>query len=371
MRLTACFVTIFVIFVSCQQIIVQEQPDASQIGRVSVSIEQGKTRLFVQDDNYNSANMQTQNYIENDDTIGIFPQAGDQIPFIITGLSSPQTSFTFNSVGWGLKSGVTYYAYLPFERKNNFSNYNNVESVYLNYFGQEMDEEMSDADVQYDNMNYMGKKQSYYSYMYSEPTVDMTGTGSLNFQMRYVGGWQFVYFDMGSGDFAPGQTRTNTYFILAKIVATNPIFKVEGYYNLKQVSENRLTLGQVMTSADITPTSRGLTNVITLKLDSIRCIGSYDDMFLSFAMPPVDYNEIGPDGSPTRCTVYLYDSEFNYYMPYFGGWNMNALTGKIEDGYTNTYMGSFKYRGKARPEDVRVEPWDSIPESINSNWNYK
>lgn len=365
------YIWISLIFSACQQVVVEPALDSKKIKNISVSIEQDdQTRLFVKDVNNNSAGMQTQNFIENDDTIGIFPQAGDQIPFIISGMASPQTNFTFMAEAWGLLSGVKYYAYIPFDRSMNFRSYNNVESVYLNYFGQEMDKDMSNADGMYDQMDYTGKKQSYYSYMYSEPTEDLTGSGNLNFQMRYVGGWQFVYLTINNADFAPGQTRNDTYFILAKIVATKPIFKVEGFYNLKQVADNRLALNQKMTSANITPTYRGLTNVITVKLDSVQCISADDDMFLSFAMPPVDYNE--PTAGGVDCTVYLYDSEANYYLPWAGaGYNMDALNGKIEDGYTHTLMTPFKYCGKARPEDLRIEPWEPEDETVNSNWNYK
>lgn len=355
---------------SCTETIIVQQDSQKNIEKISISVSSpSSTRLFVKDDNYNMMNMNVQNYIENSDTIGIFPSEGDQIPFIIENLPAPQTSFTFQSKGWGLKSGIEYFAYMPFNRTENFKNYNNVESIYVNYFGQHMDQDMTDSNIQYDMLNYSGKSQSMYSYMYSEPAQDLSGSGNLMFQLRYLGGWVFVYCYFPSSSYFPtGYNTSNTTFILAKLVASKPIFRAEGNYNLKQAGTNRVSGTHVLPS-DIIPTKRGLTNVLSVQLDSVKC-GMWDDLMLSFAIPPVNFSEL-IDGTPTTCTIYLYDTNANYYLPYDGNYVYNALAGPVEDGTGYFYSSDFKYCGKATPEDLKVEPWDSIPEIVNSNWNYK
>lgn len=371
-----------ILFVSCTQVVFVERDVADDVvDNITININSGggqsETRMFVQDDAHSFSGMNNQNYIENDDTIGIFPDQGDQIPFIISGLSSPQTTFSFESRGWGLKStGVEYFAYLPFERKMNFKHYNNIEDVYVNYFGQKVTKEMADADAQYDNFNINGSEQSYYSYMYSEPaspTLSLSGETTLFFQLRYLGGWIHCDATIDTWCFAPGMGRNDTYFILAKIVASNPIFKMEGTYNLKDVGTNRSSLAIKASADDIVPTKRGLTNVLTVQLDSLRATGSYNDFYFSVACPPVDFNVIGADGNRTNATIYLYDSEGNYYVAHDGtDYQYDLFNGiVIQEDFTQSYGIYFKYKGKASPEDLKVEPWDDEEESINSNWNYK
>lgn len=50
------------------------------------------------------------------DTIGIYPNVGDQISFPI--VTSNGNYATFNGGGWALKANSTYAAYYPFNRKN-------------------------------------------------------------------------------------------------------------------------------------------------------------------------------------------------------------------------------------------------------------
>lgn len=54
-------------------------------------------------------------WLQND-TIGIYPNQGDQISFPIVNRNG--NNATFNGGGWALKAGSTYAAYYPFSRKN-------------------------------------------------------------------------------------------------------------------------------------------------------------------------------------------------------------------------------------------------------------
>ena len=50
------------------------------------------------------------------DSLGIFPNKGDQLNFPMGGAGG--TSFSFDGGGWGLKKTYTYAAYIPFSKKN-------------------------------------------------------------------------------------------------------------------------------------------------------------------------------------------------------------------------------------------------------------
>lgn len=56
---------------------------------------------------------------EDNDTIGIFPEGGFEIPFVVTIPDKiPINSVSFSAGGWRTKDGVKYCSYLPFDRYN-------------------------------------------------------------------------------------------------------------------------------------------------------------------------------------------------------------------------------------------------------------
>jgi hypothetical protein len=65
------------------------------------------------------------------DTLGIYPSEGGQLVFPLTNASG--SSFKFSGGGWGLKTGYTYAAYVPFS-KANYDRTN--KTIPLNYVGQ-------------------------------------------------------------------------------------------------------------------------------------------------------------------------------------------------------------------------------------------
>lgn len=69
------------------------------------------------------------------DTIGIFPNSGDQVSFPIKNEMAGQTTVDFNGGGWDLKADSTYFAYFPFSRKN-FWGYKAKNEVKITFLGQ-------------------------------------------------------------------------------------------------------------------------------------------------------------------------------------------------------------------------------------------
>lgn len=65
------------------------------------------------------------------DVLGIFPNVGGQLIFPLTNASG--ASFSFSGGGWGLKTGYTYAAYVPFS-KENYDRTN--KTIPLSYVGQ-------------------------------------------------------------------------------------------------------------------------------------------------------------------------------------------------------------------------------------------
>ena len=70
------------------------------------------------------------------DTIGIFPREGFQEPFAIPANQVGQKSATFDGGYWGIKGGLTYNAYYPFD-KNAFESANSKTEIAVTYLGQE------------------------------------------------------------------------------------------------------------------------------------------------------------------------------------------------------------------------------------------
>lgn len=66
------------------------------------------------------------------DTIGIFPERGDQLPFAMASGEGTDVA-TITGGSWGLKTSEEYAAYYPFSRQNYFTDRGNI---YFSYVGQ-------------------------------------------------------------------------------------------------------------------------------------------------------------------------------------------------------------------------------------------
>jgi len=74
------------------------------------------TRSFIQP---NAAYTHIDYMFEDHDTLGIFPQGGFEIPFVVEIPDKiPVTKVTIEADGWLTKDGVKYCSYLPFDRYN-------------------------------------------------------------------------------------------------------------------------------------------------------------------------------------------------------------------------------------------------------------
>ena len=69
------------------------------------------------------------------DTLGIFPNKGNQVEFPITAAQG-STSATFDGGGWALKNNASYAAYYPF---NVWDYHRNNETIMMDYTGQVQD----------------------------------------------------------------------------------------------------------------------------------------------------------------------------------------------------------------------------------------
>lgn len=102
------------------------------------------------------------------DTVGVFPDEGFQVPFPLTS-EAGSNSATFTGGGWALKPSTTYMAYYPMQGKF----YLDKENIPVKYSGQIVAENASTA--------HLGK----YDYMVaSASTPDL---GMVNFHFKHVG----------------------------------------------------------------------------------------------------------------------------------------------------------------------------------------
>lgn len=107
-------VALLATFCSCSS----ELDDTSQI-----STDDGKIKFTAQDFQYVDESRTAFNITENGaeftwaekDTVGIFPDKGDQVSFPMTSGAGTKTA-TFDGGGWALKASSTYASYYPFKR---------------------------------------------------------------------------------------------------------------------------------------------------------------------------------------------------------------------------------------------------------------
>ena len=122
-----------------------------------------------------------------DDTLGIFPEKGNQVEFpLATG--SGFTTAVFDGGSWGLRNGNKYAAYYPYNKANV---YRTNKTILLDYTGQ----------VQTGNNNYDHLATD--DYMASDVIVPVDGT--LNLNMKRLGA--LVKFDLT----IPENTHTSIY----------------------------------------------------------------------------------------------------------------------------------------------------------------
>ena len=103
------------------------------------------------------------------DTIGIFPERGDQLPFEMSSGAGTNVA-TISGGSWGLKTSEGYAAYYPFSRQNYFTDRGNM---HFSYVGQEQTGDNSTAHLgAFDLM--------------AADNAESNGT-SLNFNFKHLG----------------------------------------------------------------------------------------------------------------------------------------------------------------------------------------
>lgn len=300
------------------------------------------------------------NYFEHWDTVGIFPTIGDQIPFPLTTipLGTSASSYAFQATGWKLRNDISYYAYWPFSRKN-YADGNNKEHVYVKYFGQTMSKhtcKTSTGNLQInDPEKGLDSIHSQYSYMYSLETQAAPGSDNLSFSMQYVGG--IFRFSAYCRDFPSWVNANDVRLILFQMVSdTDDRFILEGTYDLEDAGQNNF--------ANIVPTKRGKSNVLSVRMDSIPFtnILTVGGITLGRFYGLVCVHKLNMSG----LKLYVYDQYWNCYKyDYTGSTTINP---------PNTFYltnAQFKYLYTASPDSIKIDPWDDEEETINSNWNYK
>ena len=110
------------------------------------------------------------------DTLGIFPNKGNQVEFPITAQEG-STSASFDGGGWALRNNASYAAYYPFSVWNYFRN---NQAVILDYSGQ-----VQDGNGSFDHL-------SEYDYLASAKTTPKNST--VTFQMDRQG--SILYIDI-------------------------------------------------------------------------------------------------------------------------------------------------------------------------------
>ena len=110
------------------------------------------------------------------DTLGIFPNQGNQVEFPITAAQG-STSATFDGGGWALRNNASYAAYYPFSVWNY---HRDNETILLDYSGQVQDGNGSFAHL------------SAYDYLASNKTTPLNS--SVTFQMDRQG--SILYIDI-------------------------------------------------------------------------------------------------------------------------------------------------------------------------------
>lgn len=135
------------------------------------------------------------------DTLGIYPDAGSQVYFVISEGAQSNTAY-FDGGGWGLKTGHTYYSYYPFVGDI----YLDREKIPVSYEGQKQ-------------IGTAGKDFGPFDFMYA-PGVYAAGS-SLNFSYKHLNCYLYFYATLPVG----------TYTKLA-LATDDPLLVQEGYFDL-------------------------------------------------------------------------------------------------------------------------------------------
>lgn len=211
---------------------------------------------------------------EAGDVVGIFPNTGDQVSFIMDEGAGMQTA-TFNGGGWALKASSTYAAYYP----HNFYN-RDLTAIPVSYEGQRQDGNASTA--------HLG------AYDFMAASVTTPSNGAVAFDMHHMGCLVMLQTDLGEA-----KTLTNV-----ALKASTPAFVEAGTIDL--------------TAMDPQITSTASTNIHNLPLDNFT-VAYNETSTIYFMMAPTNL-----DGETLEIT--LSDENGEYVKYEVAGKNLIAGT---------------------------------------------
>ena len=207
------------------------------------------------------------------DTIGIFPNTGDQVSFPIEG-EAGKTSVDFNGGGWDLKADATYYAYFPFDRRN-YWGYDAKNEIKISFTGQKQ----------------TGKNNADFAKTYPFVSFGVNNNGNVHFSFKHIA--SHVVFTVTSPVAA----------IFTKAVLTTEdggnYFINEGTYDLAK------------TTASSVPTikAKSYGSSVNLDLGSVSTKSVNESFILFMTVPPTA-------ALSSRVVLNLTDSYGNLYAAY-------------------------------------------------------
>lgn len=276
-------------------------------------------------------------YVYND-SVGIFPEGGSQIPFRlpIGEHDDPSPSATIMAEGWDTKVGTLYAVYHPF--------------VFENRSGSHIpfDLRVIQEQTANDNRTSMGK----YWTMAAEPvTATMQDDGTSLFRATLI--------VMESVVRVRCIVPAHATYVRAMLVASSPVFATHGYYDLfdrsgqyvDMVNASRTTIPIPMTYQPKHVAEGDYTDHITLDLDNVeRDPGNSTNRYLVcyFLVPEANIEA-------TELSLYLWDSDGNIYKA------SRTLTGTqgyfSRSSFSNISFTSVTFT-QIPSLDVKINDWE-------------
>ena len=160
------FVSLFAVFACSEDVVVENTLSNGVINKISItgadfmSADGTRSSVSIGENGADFA------WSEND-TIGIFPNTGDQVSFAMSEGAGTQTA-TFSGGGWALKSSATYSAYYPYDFYNR-----NMTKIPVSYEGQTQNGN--------NNTDHIG------AYDFMAASVSTPENGAVSFDMQHLG----------------------------------------------------------------------------------------------------------------------------------------------------------------------------------------
>ena len=169
------FVSLFAVFACSEDVVVENTLSNGVINKISIT----GTDFMSADGTRSSVSIGENGadfaWSEND-TIGIFPNTGDQVSFAMSEGAGTQTA-TFSGGGWALKSSATYSAYYPYDFYNR-----NMTKIPVSYEGQTQNGN--------NNTDHIG------AYDFMAASVATPSNGAVSFAMQHMGALVMLQTDL-------------------------------------------------------------------------------------------------------------------------------------------------------------------------------